>query len=243
MKALVLAGGRGTRLDDIFASKSKCMVEVNGRPALEYSLDSVADTDIEEIIIVVGYRAEEIINHYGTEFNGKRLAYAIQWEQKGLVHAIDSAREALGGDDFMLLLGDEILANPRHRIMLDEFSRGDVFGLCGVLPVEDKDYIRRTYAILQDESRRIYRLVEKPRTALNNIMGTGNCVFSNRILDYIEITPIHHERREKELPDLIQCAVDDGQCVKAFHIATHYANINTEHDIELAAKLIQLSQC
>ncbi len=61
--------------------------------------------DIDEIIIVVGYRAEEIINTYGTQYKNKKIKYVIQWERKGLVHAIECAKEAVGGDDFLLLPG------------------------------------------------------------------------------------------------------------------------------------------
>ncbi len=58
------------------------------------------------------------------------------------------------------------------------------------------------------------------------------------VFDYISFTPIHHERSEKELPDLIQCAIDDGRMVKSFVICDHYVNINSKSDIKLAERLI-----
>lgn len=234
MKALVLAGGRGKRLDEISANKNKCMIEVNVKPVIEYSLDCAVSTDIDEIVVVVGYRAEEIINTYGTRYKDKRLRYVIQWEQKGLVNAIECAKEAIGSDDFLLLLGDEVLRSPRHQAMLDEFRNGDVFAMCGVLLVEDKNLIKRTYTLIHDDNNIIYRLVEKPRNPLNNFMGTGVCAFRNAIFDYIDITSIHHERKEKELPDMIQCAIDDGKVVKSYIICDKYTNINTKEDIVMA---------
>ena len=238
MKALILAGGRGSRLDDLSARKNKCMIPVKGRPAIEYSLDCALKAGIEEIVLVVGYRAEEIINAYGNHYKNKRLRYALQWEQTGLVNAMACAREALDGSDFMLMLGDEILINPRHREMLDEFGKGDAFALCGILHVEDRDLIKRTYTLMHSNENVVYRLIEKPRNPLNNLMGTGNCVFKNGILDYIEVTPIHHERKEKELPDLIQCAIDDGKTVKSFLICDRYTNINSREDIVTAERLL-----
>jgi len=234
MKALILAGGRGKRLDELSANGNKCMLTLGNRPVIEYSLNCAVNCDVDEIILVVGYRAEEIINTYGNSYKNKRLKYAIQWEQCGLVHAIECAKEALQGDDFMLLLGDEILLNPCHQEMLYEFKKEDVFALCGVLWVDNKDLIKRTYTIIFDENNVVHRLVEKPRNPLNNYMGTGNCVFKNQILDYISMTPIHHERKEKELPDLIQCAIDDGKTVKLFNICDKYTNINTKEDISMA---------
>jgi dTDP-glucose pyrophosphorylase len=238
MKALILAGGRGNRLDELSALQNKCMIKVNEKPVVQYSFDYISATDIEEIIVVVGHRAEEIINYFGIEYKGKRLKYVIQKEQRGLVHAMECARDAIDGDDFMLLLGDEILIDPKHKFMINEFKKEDVFGLCGVLFVEDRDYIKRTYTLIHDDSNRVYRVIEKPRRPLSNIMGTGNCVFKNDILNYINFTPIHHERQEKELPDLMQCAIDDGKTIRIFPICTQYTNINEQEDIAMAIKFL-----
>jgi dTDP-glucose pyrophosphorylase len=234
MKALILAGGRGSRLDELSVEHNKCMIEINGRPAIEFSLDCAVGCGMSDIVVVVGYRAEEIINQYGNSYRGSRIRYVIQWEQRGLVHAIASAEDALDGEDFMLFLGDEILLNPRHNGMLKDFRESGAFAICGILTVEDRERIRRTYTLINDDNNVIYRLVEKPRTPLNDFMGTGNCVFKNEILHYIAVTPIHHDRGEKELPDLIQCAIDDGKLVKSFIICDKYTNINTRQDIEVA---------
>jgi dTDP-glucose pyrophosphorylase len=214
------------------------MTRIQGRPVIENSLDNAIQSGADAIIIVVGYKAEEIINAYGTSYKDKQIQYVIQWEQKGLVHAIDCAKEALEGDDFILLLGDEIMINPRHRELVSNFYNDDVFVLCGILAVDDKDLIKRTYTIIQNEDNQIFRLIEKPKHPLNNLMGTGDCVFKNEIIRYIDVTPIHHERQEKELPDLIQCAIDDGKKVKSFMICDKYTNINSSQDIDYAQSLL-----
>jgi len=233
MKALILAGGRGNRLDELSERKNKCMLHINNRPVIEYSLECAENTDVNEIIIVVGYRAEEIINTYGNRYRNKKITYVIQWEQKGLVNAVECARDTINGDDFMLMLGDEVLLNPKHQEMIDAYKAAGAFALCGVLAVDNKDMIKRTYTLIQSADNIIYRLVEKPRNPLNNLMGTGDCVFSNDIFKYIDVTPIHHERKEKELPDLIQCAIDDGKVVKSFLICEKYTIINTKDDIDI----------
>ena len=83
MKALILAGGRGERLGSVSKIRNKCMLSALNKPFIEYSLDCAADTDISEIIIVVGYKAEEIINTYGNRYNGKAIKYVLQFEQNG----------------------------------------------------------------------------------------------------------------------------------------------------------------
>ncbi|MBF0486976.1 MAG: nucleotidyltransferase family protein [Nitrospirae bacterium] len=234
MKALILAGGRGNRINELSSVRNKCMINIDGRHVLEHVLERAASTEIEEIVLVVGYKAEEIINAFGTKYKDTPVKYVIQWEQKGLVHAMECAKDTIAGADFILFLGDELMVNARHRQMIDEFNKGGVFALCGVLWVDNTDLIKRTYTMIKDENNRIYRLVEKPRNPLNNFMGTGSCVFKNEIFDYAAVTPIHHQRKEKELPDLIQCAIDDGKTVKSFDICDRYANINSFVDLSEA---------
>lgn len=238
MKALILAGGRGNRINEFSENQNKCMIPFRGKPLIEHVLEKAAELTVSEIVIIVGYKAEDIINHYGISFKGKPIHYTIQWEQKGLVHAIECARDALEGEDFFLMLGDEIMSNARRKEMLDFFQSDEgLFGVCGVLKVNDLDQIRRTYALVKDEQNRIFRLIEKPRRPINDFQGTGHCIFKNRILDYIDITPVHHERNEKELPDLIQCCIDDGKMVKAFIICDQYTNINSREDLLVAEGL------
>ena len=237
MKALILAGGRGSRLSPMTATLNKCMMCYAGKPLIENSLDNATKAGVEEIVIVVGHLAEQIINAYGNCHDGTRIRYVIQWEQRGLVHAIECAREAIDGADFMLFLADEILLAPRHAEMIRTFKKESLLVICGVTEVEDVSQISKTYSIItSDADNRIFRLIEKPTHPMNNIMGTGNCVFGNAIFDYIGSTPINQKRGEKELPDLIQCAIDDGQTVRAFRIGDAYFNVNTQDDIERAER-------
>lgn len=224
---LILAGGRGKRLNELCDEKNKCMISIKDKPLIQYILDNAICADVSEIIIVVGYKAEEIINVYGNEYKDKSIRYIIQPEQRGLVHAIECAKETLGDEDFILMLSDEFMVNLQHKQMIDFFNKKNLFGVCGVVMVEDKELIKKTYSIIQGDDNRIYRLIEKPTKPMNNIMGTGNCIFKNEILSYIKQTPINQKRGEKELPDLIQCAIDDSSIIKSFVIYDNYSNINS----------------
>lgn len=239
MKALILAGGRGKRLGGVRGSMNKCMLELGGKPVIEYNLDRAADLDVDEIIIVVGYRAEDIKNRYGKNYKNKKLRYVMQSEQRGLVHAIECSKSTIGNDDFFLLLGDEVLIKSKHKAMLEKFRKENLFGLCGVCIAKDRSKISRTYTVIVDKDGRIFRLIEKPKKVLNDFQGTGHCVFKNEIFFYLKRTPIHPERGERELPDLIQCAVDEGHKVKIFPICEEYTNINTERDLKEAGQMMK----
>jgi len=235
MKALILAAGKGSRIGDYCKEENKCLLKVRGKPLIENSLQCTAGLDLSEILIVVGHRAEKIIKTYGYSYKGKSIKYVFQLEQRGLVYAIECARETLNGEDFMLMLGDEIMINPRHSEMIKKYYNEKLFSLCGVSLVEDKNLIKKTYAVTQRKNGRILRLIEKPRVPINNIMGTGNCIFQNKILSYLDKTPVNPKRGEKELVDLIQCAINDGHKVKSFPICDKYFNINCQDDFQEAS--------
>jgi dTDP-glucose pyrophosphorylase len=238
MKALILAAGRGSRLgEENPADANKCMLPLFGKPLVQYSLENAVAAGVSDIIMVVGYRAEAIINAFGIDHQGVRIRYVIQDAPQGLVHALETAQDAIGGEDFMLLLADEVLWKPNHREMVHSFESDELFVICGVVQEPNRDEIRKTYALIEDDrDRRIYRLIEKPRKPPNDTRGTGNCIFRSGIFEYIPLTPINQNRKEKELPDLIQCAIDDGHRVKSFDIGDGYVNINTPDDIAIAER-------
>ncbi|MCG8431910.1 MAG: nucleotidyltransferase family protein [Candidatus Omnitrophica bacterium] len=232
MKALVLAGGRGKRLGAATEDINKCMIEVCARPLITYSLDLLRNLpEISEILTVVGYRAGDIINCIGNEYAGIPVHYVEQPEQKGLVHAIECARDKIAGDDFMLMLGDELMKLPRHHEFLREYDKSGVFALCGVVKVANRALISKTYSVRQSEKAEILELVEKPGKPFNDLMGTGNCIFNNRIYDYIARTPVNAKRGERELTDLIQVAINDGNTVKSFVICDEYVNVNDPEEL------------
>lgn len=240
MKAVILAAGRGKRLKDAVESHNKCMLKFNEKHLIQYSLESAILSKVEEIIIVVGYQAETIINTFGISYKNVRIKYVLQRELKGLVDALDQTKEVLEGDNFILFLADEILCDPRPFEMIKTFNDENLFVICGVTEVVEVNDIKKTYSVMYNPlDNRIYRLIEKPRKPINCFMGTGNCVFRNEIFDYISYTPVNQIRHEKELPDLIQCAIDDGHPVKLYMVGSRYVNINTVDDIKIAENIVR----
>lgn len=111
MKALILAGGKGTRLAPEVTDIPKPMAEVAGRPFLEWQIDFLTEYGISDIVLSVGYKDGVIREHFGdgTEF-GVNIEYAEESEPLGTGGAVENARPALAGeDDFLVLNGDTYL--------------------------------------------------------------------------------------------------------------------------------------
>ncbi len=239
MKALILAGGRGRRLNEMTKKRNKSMVELFGKPIIEYNLEHAVEAGVSEIVIVVGYRKEEIINRIGNQYKGIKVTYAVQKEQKGMVDAIETAKNAVGKSDFILMLADEIMINADLRGVMKKFRDESLFAVCGITFESDRRSIGKTYNAMTNEKGRVFRLIEKPRFPVNSIKGTGHCVFRNEIFEYIQKTPINANRCEKEMVDMIQCAVDEGKKVYVYPLSKEYTNINSTEDLDVAKEMIE----
>lgn len=109
MQAVILAGGRGTRLYPLTENIPKPMAPVAGRPFLEYQLDFLKGQSITEVVLLVGYRAAQIEDYFG---DGARFGLSIQYSAEqtplGTGGAVREARPLLR-DEFLLLNGDSFL--------------------------------------------------------------------------------------------------------------------------------------
>ena len=110
MRAIVLAGGLGTRLKDRVPDLPKPMAPVAGRPFLEYVLDGLVGGEVDEIVLAVGYRAQSIQNHFGTAYRGLPIRYTVETTPLGTGGALVQAISGKGGDPWLVLNGDTLLS-------------------------------------------------------------------------------------------------------------------------------------
>lgn len=233
MKALILAAGRGTRLNSVHKGHNKCLTIVKGKPIIGHAIEKLSKIkEMESFVIVVGYKAEAVIDYCGHEHNGKRIEYVYQQELNGLVNAMELAKNSIGNDDFILHLGDEFFKEPKYKEMLDKFYYEDCFSLIGTVRVNNSDLIKKTYTFTYNLDGEVCDLIEKPEQVFNNYMGTGNIMFRAKIFDYIEKTPISPKRGERDLTDLIKTSIDDGKRAKFFELSSKYVNLNAPEDLE-----------
>jgi len=109
MKALILAAGEGIRCRPLTLARSKVMLPVANRPILEYIIRALAQNDINEIILVVGYKKERIMDYFrnGIDF-GVKISYVEQQAQLGTAHAIKLAEQMIN-EKFLVLNGDNLV--------------------------------------------------------------------------------------------------------------------------------------
>jgi dTDP-glucose pyrophosphorylase len=220
-KAVILAAGRGTRMGDLTRTMPKPMVKVCGKPVLSYILEGLRDAGVREIIIVVGYRKEVVMDHFGDgSALGLKIVYTEQITQDGTGKVVELAKEFCGPDFFILSYGD-ILVDPSSYHLLTHPGDADL-----ILTVRHTDDASKGGAVYLNEKFEVIELREKqqPGEASTPWYNAGVYTFKSTIFSYIarlEKSP----RGEYELTDAVSAMAREGKKVKAVEIEGNWADV------------------
>ncbi len=216
MKGLILSGGAGTRLRPITHTSAKQLVPIANKPILFYGIEAMAAAGIKEIGIVVGETAEEIHAAVGDGSTfGVSVTYIPQDLPLGLAHCVLIATDFIGGDDFVMYLGDNMLEQglsefierfelarqndsppPSAQILLTHVDNPSQFGVAEVT-----------------QTGEVVRLIEKPTNPPSDLALVGVYLFDKSIQEAVRsITP--SPRGELEITDAIQWLIDNHHIVR-----------------------------
>jgi glucose-1-phosphate thymidylyltransferase len=234
VKALVLAGGSGTRLRPITHTSAKQLVPVANKPILYYGLEQIRDAGITDVGIIVGDTHAEIEEAVGDgSALGIRATYLRQDAPLGLAHAVLTAADWLGDDDFVMFLGDNLIEGGiGHLVEAFERDRPDAQVLLKSVP----DPSRFGVADLDGDGR-VVGLVEKPADPPSDLALVGVYLFTPAILDAARrIEP--SDRGELEITDAVQRLLDDGREVRASRIEGWWLDTGKKDDLLEANRIV-----
>ncbi|MCJ0620066.1 nucleotidyltransferase family protein [Haloarcula hispanica] len=228
MDGFVLAAGEGTRMRPLTADKPKGLVEVAGKPLLTHCFDTLLSVGVDRLVVVIGYRGDDIVAHYGEQYRDTPIAYVRQDEQLGLAHALEQARTAVDGT-FVVLNGDNVCrANLdgaiEHHLETDASA---------TLLVEDvsRAEAKTTGVVTTDNGGQVTGLVEKPSDPASTLVTRGFFVFEPAIGHACALTR-PSERGEYELPDAIDLLLSAGHRVEAVELEGWCHNVNEPSDVD-----------
>ena len=209
MKAVIIAAGKGTRLNPITATKPKPMLPIGGKPLLEHSILSLKEVGITEILIIVGYREDIIKGYFGDGLNkfNMKIDYISQIEHLGTAHAVGFAKEFVGEENFLLMYGD-LLTDPKvYKEIILNNEKNQKEGLISLFEVNHP----QEYGIVSlDSDGYVEKITEKPSLDLNlgNLANAGIFVFNPQIFEAIEKTKLS-VRNEYEFTDSMWILINE----------------------------------
>ena len=215
MKALILAGGAGTRLRPITHTRAKQLVPVANTPILFYGIEAMAEAGIKDIGVIVGDTGDEVREALGDGSRfGVSFTFLPQESPLGLAHCVLIARDFLASDDFVMYLGDNLLEQDLGAFV-EAFERARETAdppAAQILLKQVPDPHRFGIATLDDEGH-VVALVEKPADPPSDLALVGVYLFDATIHEAVRaIQP--SPRGELEITDAIQWLIDHGHRVR-----------------------------
>jgi UDP-N-acetylglucosamine diphosphorylase / glucose-1-phosphate thymidylyltransferase / UDP-N-acetylgalactosamine diphosphorylase / glucosamine-1-phosphate N-acetyltransferase / galactosamine-1-phosphate N-acetyltransferase len=230
-KAVVLAAGRGTRMRELTADLPKPMIEVRGKPVVQYIIEGLRDAGVAKFLIVVGYRADVVQNFFG---DGSRykidIQYTTQEKQDGTGRVVELAKSFAANAPFILAYGDILIDPANYKRLVD--LADNVEALLSVTRGED---VSKGGAVFVNERMELIDLREKPKPGepTSPWYNAGLYAFRSSIFDFTaKLKP--SPRGEYELTDAIRELAQSGKKVQALELAGSWADVR---DPEILAQL------
>ena len=215
-RAVLLAAGRGTRMRELTADVPKPMLLVRGKPVLQHIIDGLRAAGVQEILVVVGWRADVVRAHFGDS-----VEYVAQEVQDGTGRVVELARHFVCDGPFVLSYGD-ILVDPANYLPLVDLP-DEVEAIVSVKRNED---VSKGGAVFVNEHFELIDLREKPAPGepTSPWYNAGVYAFRPSIFEFtakLERSP----RGEYELTDAIRSLAHSGKKVQALELTGEWADL------------------
>ena len=227
MKGIILHGGHGTRLRPLTHTGPKQLLPIANKPMSEYCLNSIKETGITDIAIIVGgLGSNKVKEYYGNgEKFGVNITYVQQDEPRGIAHAINLCHDFVNGEKFLVFLGDNIIQRSISDYV-ENFKKSNFDATLLLCKVDNPS----SFGIAQVENKKIIKIVEKPKDPLSNLAVTGIYLLTPKIFEIIEnLKPSW--RNELEITDALDILLNQNNNISFEIITDYWKDTGTPQDI------------
>jgi glucose-1-phosphate thymidylyltransferase len=176
-QAVILAAGEGQRLKPFTTLKPKVMLPIANKPILQYVLEALAQNGVFQVVIIVGYRKEQVQDYFGSgEKFGVDISYVVQEQQLGTGHALKQVKD-MAERRFIVLSGDNIIEPDT----LSSFTEAEA----GSILLKEQGNTSK-YGVVTVRDGLVVDIVEKPEKAESLLVNTGIYVFDRQFFSFVE---------------------------------------------------------
>ncbi len=225
VKVVILAGGFGKRLRPLTIEKPKPLVEVAGRPIIEWQILHFKSLGFRDFVVLAGYRWEKLVEYLGSGRRlGVRIAYVVEDEPLGTGGAIRNAMHLLSGEEYFFVINGDVITNLDAR-RVAEALQGDTVGAIALVP------LRSPYGIVEiDEENHIRKFIEKP--VLDYWINAGVYALRPEVAKWL---PEKGDIEKHGFPELAEQRLLVGVPFRD----VYWRSIDTVKDVEEASRQLQ----
>jgi dTDP-glucose pyrophosphorylase len=219
LRAVVMAGGLGTRLGELTAETPKPMLPVGDRPLLERIVEQLREAGIRHVNLTTHYRADVIAEHFGDgSAHGVEIEYVSEERPLGTAGALG----LVGGEGPILVMNGDILTRVDFRAMHRFHDEHSADMTVAIRPYET----RVPYGLVELDGSRISGVAEKP--LVRGFVNAGIYLFSPDVRGFVG------QEESLDMPQLIERLLDGGRTVVGFPLREYWLDIGQPADYEQA---------
>ncbi len=233
MKALITAGGHGTRLRPITHTQNKHLIPIANKLMLDYALDYVREANIMDVGIVINADDTSIKSEFGDGSSRNiKITYIPQDAPLGLAHVVKISEKFIGNDPFIFYLGDNILVGGIKKFV-SEFKNAKSNCHLALSKVPDPN----RFGVAEIKDNKIIGIEEKPAKPKSNFAVTGIYLYDSTIFEAVNnIEP--SARGELEISDAHQYLLNKGYHISYSEITGWWKDTGKPSDLLEANRLV-----
>jgi UDP-N-acetylglucosamine diphosphorylase / glucose-1-phosphate thymidylyltransferase / UDP-N-acetylgalactosamine diphosphorylase / glucosamine-1-phosphate N-acetyltransferase / galactosamine-1-phosphate N-acetyltransferase len=230
-QAVIMVAGDATRMRPLTDNMPKCMIELNCKPLLAYTIDILRNNGINNLVLIVGYKKKVIQDYFKTNYTDMKVQFVEQRQRLGTGHAVKQAEPYIKGE-FMVANGDVLFENSLIKNLLSDHKTGEITITAEEVPDA------RPYGALIIKDDMITDIIEKSPNPPTNLINAGFYIFPKGTFRAIKQTK-KSPRGEYELTDSVRFMINFGVITRPSYYNGARIELTSPADVPIAEKYLK----